>query len=137
MQHAIYQLRLNGDSSAERGCRYVCHIELRKIKGHNQFISHRTLHCKGFILSLREGRHLVNMLKHFTKHATDLALTIQQILKHICENTLQLKINLRNNIFNYNGKEYIVARLSICQMFVMQIGSSKSRSNVYSAKRYE
>jgi len=85
---------------------------------------------------LRADRHLVNMPTHFIKHASELALTVQQILKYICENTLQFKTNLKNNRFKYYDKGYLVARLSIGQMFVMQLGSCRSvlRSNVYSAK---
>ena len=80
---------------------------------------------------------MVNVLTSFIKHASELALAVQQILKYICENTLQFKTNLRNNVVTYYGKGYLVARLSIGQMFVMQISSSRSvsRSNVYSANK--
>lgn len=138
MRHAIYHLQLNGDSSAERDCRYVYHTELRKMKWHNEFISHRTLHCKGFdSVVLREDRHLVNVLTHFMKHPSELALTFQQILKYICENTLKFQTNVRNNRFKYYDKGYLVAWLSIGQMFVMQIRNSRSvsRSNVCSANK--
>jgi len=84
---------------------------------------------------LRAHRHLVNVLTHFTKHASELVLTFQQILTCICENTLQFQTNVRNNRFKYYDKGYLVARLSIGQLFVMQICCSRSvsRSNVYSA----
>jgi hypothetical protein len=86
---------------------------------------------------LRADRHLVNAITLFIEHASELALTVQQILKYICGNTLQFKTNRRNNRFKYYDKGYVVARLSIGQMFVMQIGSSRSasRSNVYSANK--
>jgi hypothetical protein len=88
---------------------------------------------------LRVDRHLVNVLKHFIKHASELALRVQQILKDICEHTLQFKTNLRNKRFKYYDKGYLVAGLSISQMFGMKIGSSRSasRSNVHSANRQE
>jgi hypothetical protein len=86
---------------------------------------------------LRAERHLVNVLTHFIKRASELALTVQQILKYTFENTVQFKTNLRNNRFKYYDKGYLVARLSIGQMLVMHIGSSRSvnRSNVYSANK--
>lgn len=118
--------------------RYVYHTELRRMKWHNQFISHRILNYKGFdSVVLREDRHLVNVLTHFMKRASELALTVQQILKYICENTLQFQTNVRNNRFKYYDKGYLVASLSIDQMFVMQICSSRSvsRSNVHSTNK--
>jgi hypothetical protein len=54
---------------------------------------------------------LVNVLTHFIKHASALALTVQQILEYICESTLQLKTNLRNNRFKYYDKEHLAAIL--------------------------
>jgi len=71
------------------------------------------------------------------KRASELALTVQQILKYICENTLQFQTNVRNNRFKYYDKGYLVASLSIDQMFVMQICSSRSvsRSNVHSTNK--
>ena len=97
---------------------------------------------------------MVNVLTHFIKKiASELALTVQQTSKYICKNTLQLKTNLRNNRFKYYDKEYLVARLSIGQMFVKQIAvemsvvqmfiaqisrsMTVSRSNIFSANRQE
>jgi hypothetical protein len=60
---------------------------------------------------LKADRHLVNVLTYVIKYRSELALTGQPISKYICENTLQLKTNLRNKRFKYYDKEYLVAKL--------------------------
>jgi len=63
MRHEMYQMQLNGDSSSERECRYVQHIELTENEmTQSGYKPSNTLLQRFDSAVLREGRHLVKVL---------------------------------------------------------------------------
>jgi hypothetical protein len=82
MRHAMYQMLLNGDSRAERGCRYAQHIELTENEMTQSGYKASNSPLQRFDSAvLREDRHLFNVLTHFIERLSELYLTVQQISK--------------------------------------------------------